>query len=132
VNHAENGKVAIFGTERSVEDVDVIHEFRSKSPQRAQVSLAVALSGLILLNIIDHDFQPAVDSAMIEIESETANLERLATALVLPGIYPGRQRVKDLVVAGEECSLEAEGPRPIQMHPGAYLRRPDTSQLHSA
>ena len=71
----------------------------------AQVSLAVALSGLILLNVIDHDFQTAADSAMIEIESETANLERLATALVLPGIYPRRQRVKDLVVAGEECAL---------------------------
>ena len=103
MHYSEAGKISILGTERAVENVDVIDQFRSQSFQCAQVALAVPLGGLILLHVIDQNFQPAVHSAVIEIETEAADLQRLSSAFVLPSVDARRQRIEDLVVAAEQC-----------------------------
>ena len=66
----------------------------------------MTLRPLVLLNIIHHHFQPAIDAAMIQVEAEAPNLQRLTSALVLPGINPRRQLLENLVVAAKQCPVE--------------------------
>ena len=51
--------------------------------QRAEVALPVPLRRLVLLDVVDQHLEPAVDAAVVEVEAEAADLERLAAALVL-------------------------------------------------
>ena len=64
------------------------------------------LRALVLLDVVHQHFQPAVYAAVIEIESEAPDLERLAAAFVLAGIDSGVELLEDLVVAGEQRALE--------------------------
>ena len=68
----------------------------------AEVALPVPLRRLILLHVIDEDFQAAARAAVIGVEAEAANLKRLAAALVLAGVDPGGERLQELIVAREE------------------------------
>ena len=69
----------------------------------------MSLRALVLLDVVDQHLQPAVDAAMIEVESEAADLERLAAAFVLSGIDAGVELMEHLVVAGEQGLLEDFG-----------------------
>ena len=99
MNDAEAGEIAVLRAERPVEDVHVLDEFGSERFQLAEITLPVPLRALILLHIVHEDFQSAVDAAVVEVESEAADFERFAAALVLPRVDARVERVKDLVVA---------------------------------
>src|SRR5262249_26369116 len=68
-------------------------------------TLSVALRSLILLHVIDQNFQPTVDASVVEVESEAPNLDRFAAAFVLPGVDARVERVEDLIVTGKERVL---------------------------
>ena len=106
VHHAKTAEIAVLRAERAVDDVHTFHQFRSQALERTEVSLAVTLSALILLHIVHQDFKPAADAAVIEVETEAANLQGFPPALVLPGVDAGVQDVEDLVVAGKEGAGE--------------------------
>ena len=65
----------------------------------------MALRTLVLLDIIDHYLEPTIDSSMIEVVPKTANFHALPSALVLPHIDSGIQRVEQLVIAVIESVL---------------------------
>jgi hypothetical protein len=41
MDHSHSGEVAVLGAERAVQDVNVIHQFRSQTFQFAQIALPV-------------------------------------------------------------------------------------------
>ena len=81
VDHAEAAEIAVLRAERAVDDGDVLDQFRAERLERAEVALAVALRALILLHVVHQDLEAAVDAAVIEIEAEAADLERLCRRL---------------------------------------------------
>src|SRR5262249_36500053 len=103
MDHAEAGKVAILGAERAVQDINVIHQLWNKSLQRPQIALAVSLRTLVLLYVIDQDFQASVHSAVIQVEPKTPDLQRFSPTFMLAGVDAGGQRVENLVITIEEC-----------------------------
>jgi hypothetical protein len=66
------------------------------------------LSGLVLLDVIDQDFQTSVHATVVQVESKASNLQRLAPALVLASTDSRSQSVEDLIVPAEE-SLGVHG-----------------------
>ena len=74
------------------------------------------LRTLILLHVIEQNFQAAVYAAVVEIEPIASNLDRLASALVLPGIDPTVEHVEHLVVPAEERLIEYLRISPIDFH----------------
>jgi hypothetical protein len=64
------------------------------------------LGALVLLNVIHQDLQAAVYAAVIEIEAEPADLQRLAAAFVLPGVDARVELLHHLVVPREERAVE--------------------------
>ncbi len=64
-----------------------------------EVALAVALGGLVLLYVVDQDFEATAYAAVIEIEAEAADFDRLAAAFVLTGVDASVELMEDLVVA---------------------------------
>src|SRR4051812_3133642 len=67
------------------------------------------LSALVLLNIIHKHLQTAVDSAVIQVESVTPNLNGFSAAFMLAGVDSAIENVKNLIVSGEQRSLEDLG-----------------------
>ena len=102
VHHAEAAEIAVFRAERAVGDGHILDEFRAERLERSEVALAVALRALILLDVVHQDLEPAIDSAVIQVEAEAADLERLAAAFVLAGIDSGIELLQHLVIAGKE------------------------------
>ncbi len=109
VHHAQAAEIAILRAEGAVDDGDVLDQFRAERLQRAEVALAVALRALILLDVVHQHLQPAVDAAVIEIEAEAADLERLAAAFMLAGVDAGIQLLQHLIVAREQGAVEDLG-----------------------
>src|SRR5262245_54858961 len=101
MHYAQTAEIAVFGAERAVDDVDLLDQLRAEGLQRAEVSLAVALRGLILLHAVHQDLQAAIDAAVVQVEPEAADLERLAAAFLLAGADAGVEGVEELIVAGE-------------------------------
>jgi hypothetical protein len=99
VNDAEAGEISVLRAERPVEDVHVLDEFWSERFQLAEIALPVPLRALVLLYVVYQNFQTAVDAAVIEVETEAADLERFAAALVLPRVDARVERMEDLIVA---------------------------------
>ena len=83
MDHAQPREISVLGAEGAVQNVDIIDQFGNQALERAQVALAMPLARLVLLHVIDQDLQAAVDSAVIEVESEAADLQGLSSALVL-------------------------------------------------
>jgi len=106
VHHAEAAEIAVLRAERAVDDVHAFHQLGSQAFERAEVSLAVPLRALVLLHVVHQHFESAADAAVIQIEAEAADLQGFPSAFMLPGVDPGVQDVKDLVVAGEEGAGE--------------------------
>ena len=69
----------------------------------------MALCGLILLNVVDQHLQPAADAAVVQVESEAPDLNRLAAAFVLANVDAGIELMEDLIVSREERLLEDFG-----------------------
>lgn len=69
----------------------------------------MALRALILLHAVDHDLEPSIDTAVIEVESEAADLEGLAAAFMLAGVDARIQLLQHLVVARKEGAVEDFG-----------------------
>ena len=109
MHHAKAAEVAVFGAERPVDDRDILNQLRAERFQRAQITLAVSLRALVLLDIVDQDLQAAVHAAVIEIETEPADLERFAAAFVLPRIDARVELLQQLVVAREQRAVEDFG-----------------------
>ena len=109
VDDAEPAEIAVLRAERSIDDRDVLDQFRAQRLQRTQVSLAVALRALILLDVVHQHLQAAVHAAVIQVEAEAPDFERLAAALVLAGVDAGVQLLQHLVVAGEQRAVEDFG-----------------------
>ena len=99
MHDAEAAEIAILRAERAVDDRDVLDQFRAERLQSAEIALAVALRALILLHVVDQHFQAAIDSAVVEIEAEAADLERFSAAFVLSRIDAGVQLLQNLIVA---------------------------------
>lgn len=74
MDHSQSGEVAVLGAERAVQDVNVIHQFRSQTFQLAQIALPVSPRVLVLLDIVHQHFQSAVYSPMIQIEDDPARV----------------------------------------------------------
>src|SRR5262245_19806744 len=70
VNDAETGKIAVFRTERPIENIHVLNQFRRQRLQCAQVTLTVALGALVLLNIVYKNLQASIGSTMIQVEAK--------------------------------------------------------------
>src|ERR1041384_4345504 len=83
MHHAEAAKITVFRAKRAVNDIDRLDQFRRKRFQRAQVTLPVALRSLVLLNIVGQHFQAAIDTAVVEIKTETPDLQRFSAAFML-------------------------------------------------
>jgi hypothetical protein len=77
-------------------------EFRRQTLQAAEVALPVSLRCLILSHAVNEDFEAAGDAAVVEVKAEAAYLQRLAAALVLPGVDAGVERLEELIVARKE------------------------------
>ena len=88
VDHAQPAEIAVLGTERTVDDGHVFDQLWTEGFQSADVALAVTLGALVLLDVVEHDFETAVDAAMIEIETKATEFERFAAAFVLAGMMP--------------------------------------------
>ena len=106
VDHAQAAEIAVLGAERAVGDGHVLNQLGAERFQRAQVALPVALCALVLLHVVHQHLEAAVDAAVVEVETEAANLERLAAALVLAGVDPGIELLQHLVVAREQRAVE--------------------------
>ena len=100
--YAESAEIAVLGAERPVDDAHLLHQLGSDALQRAKVALAVTLGGLVLRDVVHQDLESAADAAMVEIETESPDLDRFPAALVLACVDAGIQDVKDLVVPGEQ------------------------------
>jgi hypothetical protein len=74
VDHAQPGKISVLRAEGPVEDVHIVNQFWSQALQRSEIALTMSLRPLILLKIVNQDFQPAIHPTMVEIESKAANL----------------------------------------------------------
>ncbi len=106
VHHAEAAEIAVFRAEGAVGDGDVLDQFRAERLERSEVALTVALRALVLLYAVHHDLESTVDAAVIQIEAEAADLERLAAAFMLTGIDSGVELLQHLVIAGEQGTVE--------------------------
>ena len=74
--------------------------------QRTEIALTVALSSLVLLDIVDQHLEAAIHTAMIQIEPEAADLDGLATAFMLARVDTGVKLMENLVIAGEQRLLK--------------------------
>ena len=63
------------------------------------------LCTLVLLHVINQNFQPATYPTMIEVETKPPNLKGLATSFMLAGVDAGVQTLKQLIVAQKERVL---------------------------
>ena len=109
VHHSQSAEISVLRAERTVDDVDLFHQFRAEALQRAQVALPVPLRRLVLLHVVHQHLEPAADAAVVEVETEAPDLERLAAALVLPGVDTRVEHVENLVVAREQGAVEDFG-----------------------
>ena len=66
----------------------------------------MALCSLILLDVIDQNFEAAVDAAVVEVETEAADFERFSAPFMLAGIDAGVQLLEDLIVTGEQSVVK--------------------------
>ncbi len=83
------------------------------------------LRRLVLRNVVDKDLQPPGSAAVVEVETEAADLKRLAPTLVLPGVDAGVELMKDLVVAREKRLIEDLGVTLINLRPKQRCRDHD-------
>ena len=61
----------------------------------------MSLGGLVLLDIINENFQATVDAAVIKVVTKAANLERLTATLMLTCVDACIQSFNQLIVAFE-------------------------------
>src|SRR6266851_3428104 len=101
-DHAQAAEIPVLRAKRAVGDRDIFDQFWAERLQRAQVALPMALRSLVLLDPVKHHLQTAVDPAVIQVEPESPNLERLAAALMLPRVDPGVELLQHLIVPREE------------------------------
>src|SRR5262249_905392 len=109
VDHSKTAEIAILRAERAVDDGDILDQLGAERLQRPEITLAVALRALILLYMIQQHLKAAVDAAVVKIKAETANLQRLAAAFMLPGVDAGIQLLQNLIVPREERPVEHFG-----------------------
>ena len=88
----------------------------------------MALRALVLLDVIEHDFKTTVDAAMIEIETEAADLERFAAPFVLARVDSGIELLEDLVVACKQRAVEDFGVTKIDCRFDANCRNCTSSR----
>src|SRR5262245_28698631 len=75
VHRAESAEIAILGAKRTVDDVHVLYEFRRQTLERPQIALPMPLGPLVLLNVVHQNLESAADPAMVQVETEAADLE---------------------------------------------------------
>ena len=83
VNDTQAAEVPVFRAEGTVDDGDFLDQFGAERLECTEVTLAVTLCALVLLHVVDENLEAAVDAAVIEVEAEAPDLQRLAPALVL-------------------------------------------------
>ena len=69
----------------------------------------MALRGLVLCDVVDRHPQAAVDAAVVQVEAEPTDFQRLAAAFMLPGVDARVEQVKDLIIAGKKRFVEDFG-----------------------
>src|SRR5437879_6365853 len=106
VHHAQTAEITVLRAERAIDDRDFLDEFRTECLQRPQIPLPMSLGSLILLDVIQEHLQPTFYAAVIEIEAEATDLERLPVAFMLPGIDAGIKLLQHLIVTAEQGSIE--------------------------
>ena len=85
------------------------------------------LRSLVLLDVVDEHLQPAVDAAVIEVEAEAANLERLAAAFVLSGVDAGAsvrrvgRRARRASPVDVRCAARWSGRAPWRMTTDSWM-----------
>jgi|SRR5262245_2667319 len=65
----------------------------------------MALCALVLLDIINQDFETTIHASMVKIETEAPNLQRFSSAFMLAGVDAGGERIENLIVTGEQRTL---------------------------
>src|SRR5262249_44536424 len=104
----EAAEVAILRAERAVNDRDIVNQLGTQRFERTQVSLPVTLRALILLHAVDEYLQSAIHAAVIEVETEAADLQRLAAAFMLSRVDASVELLDHLVVAIEKHSSQID------------------------
>jgi hypothetical protein len=102
VDDTEAAKISVLGTKGTVDDRNLLNQFRAQRLERTEISLSVPLCSLVLLDIINKNLESAVHASMVEVKSETPNLQRFPSALVLAGINARVQLLKDLIIPREK------------------------------
>jgi len=115
VDNAEAAEVPVLRLEWSVGDRDVLDEFWAERFERSEVALSVALRALVLLHVVNQNFESAVDAAVVEVEPEAADLQGLPAALVLAGVDPRIELLECLVVPREEGAVENCSVAPVDL-----------------
>jgi hypothetical protein len=103
---AQAAEVPVLSAEWPVDDLDLLNQFRAERFERSEITLAMPLGRLILRHIFHQDFEPAIYAAVVQIESETADLDRFSTALMLAGIDACIERLEHLVIARKQRLAE--------------------------
>ncbi|HYR42688.1 MAG TPA: hypothetical protein VER98_06680 [Terriglobia bacterium] len=81
----------------------------------------MSLGTLILLDIVNQNLQTAVDSSMVEVETESANLQGLAATLMLSRIDPSVRSRR------QPCGLTGTAPQKrIRLNAGHHCETEQT------
>src|ERR1041385_4806466 len=103
---AQAAEIPVLGAEWPVDDLDLLNQFRAERFERSEITLAMPLGRLILRHIFHQDFEAAIHAAVVQIESETADLDRFSAALMLAGIDACIERLEHLVIARKQRLAE--------------------------
>jgi hypothetical protein len=106
VYYAKTAEIPVLGAKRAVDNVHFLDQLRAQRLQRTEIALTVALRPLILLHIVDKNFEATIDAAVVEVESEAADFERLASPFVLSDVDTSVELLKNLIVTSEERAAE--------------------------
>src|SRR5437016_3249743 len=98
MHDTQAAEVAVFGAERAVDDIHLLNQLGAERLQRPEIPLTMALGALILLDIVHQDLETAIHASVVEVEAKAPDLQRLATAFMLPRANAGAQLLKHLIV----------------------------------
>ena len=91
MDDAQPAEVPILRTEWAVDQSDFLYQLRRDALEGPEITLAVSLGRLVLLDVIHKNLQAAIHAAMVEIEAEAADFEGFAATFVLSGINSGAE-----------------------------------------
>ncbi len=106
MNHSKTGEISILRTKRTVDHGDVLDQFRTDRFERAEITLAVALGALILLDPIEQNLKPSVDATVVHIETEAPNFKGFSATFVLTRIDSRIELLEYLIVARKQSAVE--------------------------